>query len=300
MSIIVQNSLYLTVKISPGNGLYSAAFANPEIVNHSPMRKEITANNEYHTPEDTPHLLTDRLTFNSRFVFTGLFLRTVFRSRKLARKGVYDTRQWIESSHDIFTDVERCGGRIHITGLDNIRNCKGPVLFLSNHMSTLETMIFPGIIQPLKDVTFVVKDALVNHWAFKDVMRSRNPIVLSRANPREDFRVVMEQGQERLQNNISIIIFPQSTRRVEFNPAEFNSLGTKLAAKAGVQVIPVAIKTDFWGFGKFSSYLGPIDRSKKVHIAFGEPMDVTGSGKEEHLKIIAYIQSHLKAWQTEN
>jgi 1-acyl-sn-glycerol-3-phosphate acyltransferase len=181
--------------------------------------------------------------------------------------------------------------------MDYIRNCDAPVVILSNHMSTLETMIFPGIIQPMKNITFVVKDALVNHWAFKDVMRSRNPIVLSRSNPREDFRIVMEQGVEKLKNNISIVIFPQSTRRVEFRPEEFNSLGTKLASKAAVQVIPVAIKTDFWGFGKSSKYLGPIDRGKPVHIAFGEPMKVNGSGREEHQKIIEFIQTNLDSWR---
>ena len=260
------------------------------------MRPEITAANEYHTPKDTPYYLLSRLPFNSRFIFTGHFLKSVFKARSLARKGLYDTRQWIDSSHEIFTAVERCGGRIHITGLENIRQTQGPVLFLSNHMSTLETMIFPGIIQPLKTVTFVVKNELVNHWAFKDVMRSRNPIVLNRENPREDFRVVMEQGQDRLQQKISIIIFPQSTRRVEFRPAEFNSLGTKLAARAGVQVIPVAIKTDFWGFGKFSKYVGPIDPAKHVYIAFGKPFYVAGPGKDEHLKVVEFIQSHLEHW----
>ncbi|MEI7500195.1 MAG: lysophospholipid acyltransferase family protein [Bacteroidota bacterium] len=261
------------------------------------MRPEITAANDYHTPEDTPHILLDRLTFNSRFIFTGLFLKTVFKSRSLARNGKYATRQWVDTSHDIFTDVERCGGRIHITGMDNARNSIGSVLFLSNHMSTLETMILPGIIQPLKNITFVVKNELVNHWAFKDVMRSRDPIVLSRSNPREDFRIVMEQGVEKLKKNISIVIFPQSTRRVEFRPSEFNSLGTKLAAKAGVQVIPVAVKTDFWGFGKSSKYLGPIDRNKPVHIAFGKPMTVYGSGKEELLKTVEFITGCLESWK---
>ena len=261
------------------------------------MRPEITSSNEYHTPVNTPHLLIDRITFQTRFVFTALFLKAVFQNRKLAKQGRYLTEQWVSSSQDVITNMERCRGQIHITGLNNLRNSKGPAVILSNHMSTLETMIFPGIIQPLKDVTFIVKDELVSHWAFKDVMRSRNPIVLSRSNPREDFRIVMEQGMERLSKNISIIIFPQSTRKVIFNPDEFNSLGTKLAAKAGVQVIPVAIKTDFWGFGKHSKYLGPIDRSKKVHIAFGPPMDVHGSGKDEHLKVVEYIQTHLETWQ---
>ncbi|MCX6279026.1 MAG: lysophospholipid acyltransferase family protein [Bacteroidetes bacterium] len=261
------------------------------------MRPEITASNEYHTPQNTPHLLLDRLTFNSRFLFTGLFLRTVFKSRSIAQKGFYDAQKWVDSSHEIFTDVERCGGTIHITGLDNIRNCEGPVIILSNHMSTLETMIFPGVIQPIKQVTFVVKEELVKHWAFKDVMLSRNPIVLSRSNPREDFRIVMEQGAERLKEGVSIVIFPQSTRRVIFNPAEFNSLGTKLAAKTGVTVIPTAIKTDFWGFGKSSKYLGPIHRDRPVHIAFGEPLTIHGSGKEEHQKIVEYIAAKIKSWQ---
>ena len=264
------------------------------------MRQEITVANEYHTPGDTQHILIDRIAFNSRFIFTILFLRAVFKARTLARKGLYDTKQWVNSSHEIFTDVERCGGRIHITGMDHIRKSQGPVLFLSNHMSTLETMIFPGIIQPLTNVTFVVKDALIKHWAFRDVMLSRNPIVLSRSNPREDFRIVMEQGQDRLKRGSSVIIFPQSTRRTEFRPSEFNSLGTKLALKTGVQVIPVAIKTDFWGFGKHSKYLGPIARSKPVQIAFGEPITVTGTGKEEHQKIIEFIAAHLAIWNNDH
>lgn len=260
------------------------------------MRPEIVSNNEYHTPEDYPHLLIDRMTGKTRFVFTALFLKTVFYSRSLARKGRYDSGTWVDTSHDIFTSVEKCGGRFHITGLDHLRNTEGPLLILSNHMSVLETMIFPGIIQPLKNVTFVVKEALVRHWAFKDVMISRGPIVLSRENPREDLRIVMEQGAETLKKGISIVIFPQSTRRPVFNPAEFNSLGTKLAAKAGVKIIPTAIKTDFWGPSRVASYLGPVYRDRPIHIAFGPPMTVNGNGKDEHQAIVEFIGNKITAW----
>ncbi|MEI7981622.1 MAG: lysophospholipid acyltransferase family protein [Bacteroidota bacterium] len=264
------------------------------------MRKEIVAENEYHTPGDTPRYLMDRALFNTRFVFMVQFIRVVFKSRSEAHRCVYDTERWINSSHEIFTHIERCGGKFRITGLDHIRNSTGPVVFLSNHMSTLETMIFPGLIQPLKDVTFVVKDELVRHWAFGAVMRSRNPIVLSRSNPREDFQTVMEQGSGILQKGKSIIIFPQSTRRTDFIPSEFNSLGTKLAGRAGAQVIPVAIKTDFWGNGRITGYLGPVDRSKTIHIAFGEPIPVSGNGKEEHRKVIAFIEENLSRWNINN
>jgi 1-acyl-sn-glycerol-3-phosphate acyltransferase len=260
------------------------------------MRSEITANNEYKTPDDHPHLLLDRLTFRSRFIFTGLFLNTVFQTRSYARKGVYSDSLWISTSQDIFTNVERCGGRFRISGFDNLRNCTPPVILLSNHMSTLETMIFPGLIRPFFPVTFVVKDALVRHWAFKDVMLSRNPVVLSRENPREDLQIVMEQGAERLRSGVSIVIFPQGTRRPVFKASEFNSLGTKLASRTGVPVIPVAIKTDFWGESRVSSYLGPIHRERPIHIAFGEALQVQGSGKEEHQKIVDFIDSKIKSW----
>jgi len=261
------------------------------------VRKEIVAENEYHTPDDAPRYFLDRV-LHSRVVFVSKFVRIVFRTRRAARKGIYDTQYWVDSSHDIFTLIERCGGRFHITGLDNIRNCHVPVVIQSNHMSTLETMIFPGIIQPLKDVTFIVKDALIRHFAFKDVMLSRNPIVLSRSNPREDFRIVMDQGFELLQKGISIIIFPQSTRRVKFDPSEFHSLGTKLAIKAGVPVIPAAIKTDFWGNGRYTGYLGPIDRGKPIHITFGSPIIVSGNGKEAHQQITEFIREHLAVWNS--
>ncbi|MCK9219041.1 MAG: lysophospholipid acyltransferase family protein [Bacteroidales bacterium] len=263
------------------------------------MQAEIFSSNEYHTHPDTHRFLADRILVKSRWVFMWNYIRIVFKSRSSAIKGKYDSQAWIESSHNIFDNIEGCGGRFHITGLDNIRNSIGPVIFLSNHMSTLETMIFPGIIQPIKEVTFVVKEELVKHWAFGAIMRSRNPIVLSRSNPREDFKIVMDQGSKLLTQGISLVVFPQSTRRMKFNPKEFHSLGTKLAIKAGVQVIPVAIKTDFWGNGKIASYLGPIDRKKPIYIAFGSPMQVTGNGKEEHQKIIDFIQTHLEVWEAD-
>lgn len=260
------------------------------------VRPEILAGNEYHTPETAPRLLLDRLLFNTRFAFLSQYIGIILETRSAAKRGIYDTQAWVDSSHKIFSLIEGCGGRFHITGIDNIRNQKSPVLFLSNHMSTLETMIFPGLIQPLINITFVVKDALVRHWAFRDVMLSRKPIVLSRENPRQDLQIVLEQGEKLLASGMSIVIFPQSTRRVEFRPAEFNSLGTKLASRAGVKVIPVAIKTDFWGHGKVSKYLGPIDKSKPIHIAFGEPIAVSGNGKSEHQQVIDFIKSHLEVW----
>jgi 1-acyl-sn-glycerol-3-phosphate acyltransferase len=251
---------------------------------------------EYHTPEKEKYTLWDRMIHNSRMYFTVKYADIVLRTRTQAKRGHYDTKAWTDSSFHIFKFIEKTGAKFHITGMEHFTGSPEPVLFIGNHMSTLETMILPSIIGPHKELTFVVKDSLVRHPLFGDVMKSRNPIIVGRSDPRKDFETVMNGGVELLAKGISIVIFPQSTRNLVFKPEEFNSLGVKLAKKAGVKIIPFALKTDYWGNGKFIKELGPIDCHKDIHFRFGEPFNVTGNGKEENHRIIEFIQNSLKKW----
>lgn len=259
--------------------------------------KSFFDSDSYKTQVREKSSIADRLLLNNRLYFTLKYAFIVFKTRRQARIGLYDTKAWACSSFYIFRFIERTGGRFDIEGMENISKTDGPVLFISNHMSTLETMIFPCIIAPHRELTFVVKESLVKHPLFGDVMRSRNPIVVERIDPRKDFEVVMTKGQELLSSGVSIVIFPQSTRSDNFDPAEFNTLGVKLARKAGVPVVPVAIKTDFWGNGKLLKELGPLDSRKTIHIKFGEPFNITGNGREDNQKIIDFIQSSLYRWK---
>ncbi|MBC2725430.1 lysophospholipid acyltransferase family protein [Desulfosporosinus sp.] len=260
--------------------------------------KDLFLKDTYHTEDNAPRFFLDRLMINTRLFFMYQFCRIVLKSRSAALKGQYDTEAWISASYDVFKLIEGCGGRFHITGLENLHKCKGPVVFISNHMSTLETMVFPCLIAPIMNTTFIVKDSLVEHPFFGPIMRARNPIVVSRKDSRADLQIVMKQGQELLSKGVSIIVFPQNTRTVEFIPKEFNSLGVKLATKAKVQVVPIAIKTDFWGNGKYLKDMGPINRREPIHMAFGEPLSIKGLGKEENQFIIEFISSHLEQWNS--
>lgn len=251
----------------------------------------------YTTPDKEHPTVCDSLRRNSRLYFTLKYANIVFVTRRQAIRKVYDDKAWEDSSYYILKFIEETGAKFHITGMENIIKSQGPVLFIGNHMSTLETMVLPSIISPLRKVTFVVKESLVRHPLFGDVMRSRNPIVVGRTDPRKDLEAVMNGGMELLKNGISLIIFPQSTRSTDFKPEEFNSLGVKLAKKAGVEVVPIALKTDYWGNGKLVKELGPIDIHKPIHFRFGEPFRVTGSGKEENQKIIDFIQTALGEWK---
>ncbi|MBF0557573.1 MAG: 1-acyl-sn-glycerol-3-phosphate acyltransferase [Nitrospirae bacterium] len=230
---------------------------------------------------------------------TGFYRRMaaiVLRSSSRAKRGRYGDQGWSDSSREIMEALEQVGVIIEVTGGDVLINTGGPCVFIGNHMSTLETFILPCIVEPYKDVTFVVKQSLIDYPVFRHVMRSRHPVVVGRTNPREDLRAVLEGGTERLNAGRSIIIFPQTTRTPVFDAASFNTIGIKLAKKAGVPVVPIALRTDAWGNGKHLKDFGRIDPSRAVYFAFGEPMAVKGNGAEEHRKVIDFITCNLKTW----
>ncbi len=237
--------------------------------------------------------------FKSRLYFFLRMFDIVRRGAKQAKKGGYDSSFFCLQSLDFVSAVEECGGRIILDGLENISSTPGPLVFISNHMSSLETVLLPSIILPRKDVAFVVKKSLADYPLFGSIIRSMKHIPLGRANPKEDLKAVTELGLNFLENGVSIVVFPQSTRNTEFIPEEFNTLGIKLAKKSGANAIPVALKTDFWGNGQVFKEFGPIRPENTVRIRFGRPFKVNGPGKDEHQHVIAFISDSLAEWRAE-
>jgi 1-acyl-sn-glycerol-3-phosphate acyltransferase len=244
---------------------------------------------------------TQRLSLVARWLpslrhYTAL-LSIIFRSARMAKRGIYDDERWAETSQDARRALEIAGVKISVDGLDHVAALDGPCVFVGNHMSMLETVVLPGFVQPLRPVTFVVKEALIRTPVFKHVMLSRDPIVVTRRDIRADFKTMMEGGKRRLGENRSLIVFPQTTRTRTIDRDQFNSIGVKLARRAGVPLVPIAIRSDAWGMAKFFiKDFGRIDPSIPVNIAFGEPMTIAGRGTEEHKQVLEFIEGHLERW----
>jgi 1-acyl-sn-glycerol-3-phosphate acyltransferase len=230
-------------------------------------------------------------------VFYLHLISIVFRASRIAKKGEYVDRMWVDSSLEVLRNLENVGVRIAVSGIENIERQNGPVVFIGNHMSMMETMLLPVIIQPILPVTFVVKESLLSYPVFKHIMQSRNPVAVSRTNPRQDLKVVMTEGGDRLRRGLSVIVFPQTTRSHTFEPEQMSSIGVKLAKKAGVPVIPLAVKTDCWQNGVWFKDFGGLDILKTAHFAFGLPMAITGKGDEEQALINAFIDNEIKKWR---
>jgi 1-acyl-sn-glycerol-3-phosphate acyltransferase len=254
----------------------------------------LTTESFYQTPERTRPGMT---AWFPGVVFYAKVFGVICRAAKLAKHGGYDSQHWIESSVTTVRALESVGGSFDLQNLDVPRQLDSPCVFIGNHMSILETFVLPCLIQPHRPITFVVKESLITYPLFGHVMRSRDPVVVGRTHPREDLRTVLEEGEKRLAANISVVIFPQTTRSVDFDPQMFNSLGVKLAKRCKVPVVPFALKTDAWGVGRRLKDFGRICPEKTVHIHFGEPMTIHGSGKEEHQMIVGFIGKKMAAWK---
>lgn len=217
-----------------------------------------------------------------------------------AAKGQCDDACWVKGSRWFSDQVEDLGCPIRIEGLEHLAKVSKPCVIVANHMSTLETFLLPAIVRPYMPVTFVVKDSLVTMPLFGAVMRSRNPVVLGRKNPREDLTTVLREGVDRLAHGISLIIFPQSTRMPVFDPQQFNSIGEKLAKKAGVPIVPLALKTDAWSTGSLIKDIGPITAGLPVRFRFDAPKTVDAkNSKAVHEYISSFIENSLAEWQND-
>ena len=256
------------------------------------------AGDAYDTPERMRKSMLYRLSLGSRWYFYlnnfGIFART----GRCGRRGRLDKERQIYYSNKNFRLVEKCGGRIHLRGLENLRDVSGePVVLIGNHMSLLETALFHAVAREYLDFTFVIKQSLLTVPFFRDIMRSLGAIPVGRENPRDDLRAVLGDGKKVLESGRSIIIFPQSTRSETFDAAKFNSIGIKLAKSAGVRVLPFALKTDFLGNGKYLRDMGPVRPKRGVYFEFAPARAVEGNGQALQQEIIGFIQSRLASWQ---
>lgn len=166
------------------------------------------AGDSYDTPPDAPKSVWYRLLLKNRWYFYvnnfGIFCRT----GRCGRRGELTKERQISYSNENLRLVERCGGKVHLRGLDNLRALDGrPVVLIGNHMSLLETALFHSVARGLVDFTFVIKQSLMEVPFFRDIMTSLEAIPIGRANPRDDLKAVFEEGGKLLASGRSIIIF---------------------------------------------------------------------------------------------
>lgn len=266
------------------------------MINTEDFKEQLLTTGSYQTSDRVERKLTDRwLGWSNRWYHWRVF-GVITKGGRMYRQGQWERDSWLDLSLDMWRGVEGCGGRFSASGCQHLGMLESPAVIVANHMSLLETFSIPAMVLPFWHMTFVVKESLTRLPLFRDVMNGVRPISVKRQNPREDFKTLMDEGPAVLESGRCVVVFPQSTRSREFQPEAFNTVGAKLAKKANVPLVPLALKTDFHGLGKVVRDFGPVHRERTVHFEFGPPVEVTGNGREAHEESLRFIASALDRW----
>ena len=259
------------------------------------FQRQLREQGEYHTPADAQRGLHRLMGWSDVWYYLHI-LRIVGEGSRYSRRGRYPRPVWSLSSYRAIQAAERCGGQVHILGANALARTGGPAVIIANHMSMAETFILPCVVMAYGEVSFVVKESLLRYPLFGTLLRGCHPISVSRQDARQDLKDVLGQGQAALAAGRSVVVFPQATRQSCFVPKNFNSLGVKLAARAGVPVVPLALKTDFQSNGRWIKEVGPLNRRLPLRFHFADPMDPRGAEKSAHAAVVAWIRDRLTAW----
>lgn len=169
------------------------------------------------------------------------------------------------------TGFRLLGQRFTMTGTENVPKTGG-VLLACNHIGYVD-FVYGGLAANPSGrlVRFMAKRELFDHSLVGPLMRSLHHIEVDRGAGVASFRTAVEF----LRQGEAVGIFPEATISRSMELKEFKTGAVRIAAEAGVPIVPVTM----WGTQRMMTKDHPKDfsRGKTIAISVGEPMYPTGA-----------------------
>jgi len=164
-----------------------------------------------------------------------------------------------------------CGVRYQFEGQENLPD--GAFVMVANHQSEWETMYLQTLKPP---ICTVLKKELLKIPVFGWGLRLLKPIPLDRSQPAKMIRVVLKVGAARIQEGISVLIFPEGTRVAPGQSKPFSKSAAMIACRAGVHLVPIAHNAgEHWASSGWMKYSGVLS------MRIGPPIATEGKRAEE-------------------
>jgi 1-acyl-sn-glycerol-3-phosphate acyltransferase len=158
------------------------------------------------------------------------------------------------------------GLRFQMSGTEHVPSSGGAVLAL-NHISYLDFVLGGYAAQPSRRlVRFMAKREVFDHRWAGPLMRSMHHISVDRVDGVASY----DEAVRQLRTGEVVGIFPEATISRSFELKEFKTGAVRLAAAAGVPLVPAVL----WGTQRIKTKDHPRDlsRGKTIAIRVGEPL----------------------------
>lgn len=170
-----------------------------------------------------------------------------------------------------------CGISYEIEGLNNIPDT--PIIIFSKHQSTWETYGLQVIFHKKHKISFVFKNELLWIPFFGWGLACMKPIAIHRGTGKKAVNQLVTGGTRRLQEGLSVVIFPEGTRTKANGPGRYRIGGAVLAEQSGFPIVPVAHHA-----GEFWPRKGFIKKPGHITVRVGPPIETKGKSAEQILE----------------
>jgi 1-acyl-sn-glycerol-3-phosphate acyltransferase len=194
------------------------------------------------------------------------------------------TMRWLNVA--IWLAKHVVGIQANVIGAENIP--ERSVVFLSKHQSTWETFFYPTFVK--RELCFVFKREILFVPFFGWGIATMKMIHINRAKGMDSFENIVTQGIEKLAQGRSVIMFPEGTRIPIGKVGKYKSGGTRLAIRAGADVVPIAVNSGrLWPKTPFTKQPGI------VTVSFGPPISSNGKEAGQMMKEVeAWIETEMR------
>jgi 1-acyl-sn-glycerol-3-phosphate acyltransferase len=128
--------------------------------------------------------------------------------------------------------------RVRVHGLENLPPPGTPVVYMANHQSYMDIPTIFGFL-PVQ-FRIIAKESLFRVPFMGWHLSRAGNIPINRSNRREAMRSIT-RAAERIREGTSVVVFPEGTRSRSGVLQPFKAGSFKLAAAAGVPIVPIVI-----------------------------------------------------------
>ncbi len=219
------------------------------------------------------------------FFFTGLFMniRVKAAMKKDKKYGYKVGNKIIRSAFSQVLFI--CGVKRVVKGMENIPDCSA--LYVGNHRSYFDILTTHVTVN--RPLGFVAKSEMTNIPFLSTWMHNIGCLFLDRHDNKKALKTILEGVKMLKEDYVSLEIYPEGTRGHSEEMAPFKKGSFKMAEKAKVPIVPVAIINSDNVFENNPAFRKI--RSKKVYLNFGKPIDIEQLSDEEKKHIDSYVQN---------
>nr|MBF0221072.1 1-acyl-sn-glycerol-3-phosphate acyltransferase [Desulfobulbaceae bacterium] len=165
-------------------------------------------------------------------------------------------------------------------------NPKTPYIFAANHLSQFDIFALQGYLT--MDFRWLAKKELFDIPVFGAAMRMVGYIPVDRSRGRKAL-VSLNEAANRVAAGTSVVIFPEGTRSKDGKLHSFKSGAMVLAIKAGVPIVPVAIKGTYEVLPKGKL----LARSGHVELTLGNPIETKGLKSADKQELATKLEQEV-------